>query len=373
MIAIVGGGICGLAIGWYLARAGRQVRVFERGAAGREASWAAAGMLAAQVEAEKGEEALLPLLLEGRAMWEEFAHDLAAASGLPVDYRDEGTLVVALDRDDAESLRFDYDYHRSLGLELEWLTGEQAREREPRLAPGVVAGVYSPLDHQVDNRQAMLALKAAFAAAGGQLHEHTEVSEILVSQGAVKGLMAGDEEVAADTVIIAAGAWSRNLPGLPDSVRPPVRPVKGQMLSLRMPPEAPLLSHVVWGPGTYLVPRRDGLLIIGGTMEEMEFDVSMTAGGIFDMLRHAWETLPGIYDLPLEEMWAGLRPTSRDDAPILGPVTGDDGVEGLVMATGHHRAGILLAPVTAKAIGDYVLSGRVGASIAPFAPNRFAA
>ena len=373
MIAIVGGGICGLAIGWYLARTGQQVSVFERGEAGHEASWAAAGMLAAQVEAEKGEEGLLPLLLEGRAMWEEFACDLAVASGLPVDYRDEGTLVVALDRDDAESLRFDYDYHRSLGLDMEWLTGEQTQEREPHLAPGVVAGVYSPLDHQVDNRQAMQALKAAFTAAGGTLHEHTEVSEILVSQGAVKGLVAGDEKIQADTVIIAAGAWSRNLPGLPDSVRPPVRPVKGQMLSLRMPPDAPLLSHVVWGPGTYMVPRRDGLLIIGGTMEEMEFDQRMTAGGVLDMLRHAWETLPGIYDLPLEEVWAGLRPTSRDDAPILGPVTGDHGVAGLVMATGHHRAGILLAPVTAKAISDYVLSGSMDDAFAPFAPERFAA
>jgi len=373
MIAIVGGGICGLAIGWYLARAGRPVRVFERGAAGREASWAAAGMLAAHVEAEPGEEALLPLLLKSRAMWEEFARDLEAASGQKVDYCDEGTLVVALDRDDAERLRFDYDYHRAQGLDLDWLTSEQAREREPHLASGVVAGVLSPLDHQVDNRKAVEALKTAFTSAGGQLHEHTEVMEILISQGAVQGLIAGNEEISTDTVILAAGAWSRNISGLPGPVRPPVRPVKGQMLSLRMPPNAPLLRHVVWGPGIYLVPRRDGLLVVGATMEEMEFDQRMTAGGVFDLLRHAWETLPGIYDLPLEEMWSGLRPTSRDDAPILGPVTGDHGIKGLVMATGHHRAGILLAPMTAAAISEYILTGRVSDTIAPFAPDRFAA
>ena len=345
MIVIVGGGISGLAIGWYLARAGRAVSVFERDAAGRGATWAAAGMLAAHVEAEPGEERLLPLLLESRAMWAEFGRDLEAASGLAVDYRDEGTLVVALDRDDTERLKFSYDYHRSMGLEMEWLSGAEARRLEPHLASGVAAGVFSPLDHQVDNRKAVVALKAAFVKAGGALREHAEVEEILVEGGAVRGVLVGGERVEAETVVIAAGAWSRNLKGLPDHLRPPVRPVKGQMLSLAMPVDAPLLRHVVWGPGICLVPRKDGRLFVGATVEEMSFDTNMTAGGVYDLLRRAWETLPGIYDLPIDEMWAGLRPTSRDDAPLLGPVSGPltgagevvGEAAGLIMATGHHR------------------------------------
>lgn len=381
MIVIVGGGISGLAIGWYLARAGRAVSVFERDAAGHGATWAAAGMLAAHVEAEPGEERLLPLLLESRAMWAEFGRDLEAASGLAVDYRDEGTLVVALDRDDTERLKFSYDYHRSMGLEMEWLSGAEARRLEPHLASGVAAGVFSPLDHQVDNRKVVVALKAAFVKAGGALREHAEVEEILVEGGAVRGVLVGGERVEAEAVVIAAGAWSRNLKGLPDHLRPPVRPVKGQMLSLVMPADAPLLRHVVWGPGTCLVPRKNGRLFVGATVEEMSFDTNMTAGGVYDLLRRAWETLPGIYDLPIDEMWAGLRPTSRDDAPLLGPVSGPltgagevvGEAAGLIMATGHHRNGILLAPITARAISHYILTGELGEDIKPFAPTRFAA
>jgi len=377
MIAVIGGGICGLAIGWYLAREGRAVTVFERGRAGQGASWAAAGMLAAHVEAEPGEEQLLPLLLESRALWPEFARQIEAASGQSVDYRNEGTLVVALDRDDRERLRFLYDYHRAQGLEMSWLDDAAVRELEPHLAPGVLAGVFSGQDHQVDNRKAVRALEAAFMAAGGILREEAEVGEILVEDNAVRGIKLGDgTEVAAQTIVLAAGAWSRNIKGLPDGLRPPVRPVKGQMLSLKMPPGDPLIRHVVWGPEICLVPRLDGRLIIGATVEEMDFDTQMTGGGVMDLLRHAWETLPGVYDLPLDELWAGLRPTSRDDAPILGPLTGTGntpGLEGLVMATGHHRNGILLAPVTAKAVSHYILTGEIADIIRPFNAARFAA
>ncbi|MGB8276186.1 MAG: FAD-dependent oxidoreductase, partial [Alphaproteobacteria bacterium] len=166
-----------------------------------------------------------------------------------------------------------------------------------------------------------------------------------------------------------AGAWSHTIAGVPEIARPPVRPVKGQMVSLKMPPDAPLIRHVVWGPGTYLVPRGDGTLLLGATVEEQGFDTSLTAGGVYEILRRAWETIPGIYDLPLIEMWAGLRPTSRDDAPLLGPCP----VEGLVLATGHHRNGILLAPVTARAIAAYCLTGRLPDEAKPFQASRFAA
>lgn len=369
MIVIVGGGICGLSIGWYLARAGRPVTVFERGEAGKGATWAAAGLLAAQTEAEPGEETLLPLMLESRALWPEFARELETASGMSVDLRQEGVLAVALDRDEAERLAFAFDYHRSLGLEMEWCDGARARSLEPHLSPRVAAGVFSPHDHQVDNRKVAVALRDAFMAAGGMLCEYSEVEEIVVSGRRAAAVRVGAREFPAECVVLAAGAWSRAIKGLPEESRPAVRPVKGQMLSLRMPHDSPLIRHVIWGNGAYLVPRLDGTLVIGATVEEQQFDTSMTAGGVHELLRRSREALPGIDDLPIAEMWAGLRPTSRDDAPLLGPAS----LDGLVIATGHHRNGILLAPVTARAIADYILTGRMPDSLRPFAPSRFAA
>jgi glycine oxidase len=367
MIAIIGGGVCGLGIGWRLAQAGRPVTVFDRGQAGWGATWAAAGMLAPQVEAEPSEERLLALLLEARDMWADFAAEVEAASDVAIDYRTEGTLVVAHDRDDVERLRFRHDYLRDQGLDLEWIGGGEAREREPHLAPSVRAAIFSAPDHQVDNRRLAAALREAFLRAGGELRENTAVLEVLRDGDRVAGVRTDDETLGAGTVVLAAGPWSRDIGGLPEALRPPVRPLKGQMLAVQMPRGAPLLEHVVWGPAIYLVPRSDGRLLIGATVEEMGFDASLTAGGMMDLLREAWETLPGIYDLAVVESWAGFRPASPDDAPILGPTA----LDGLVMATGHHRNGILLAPLTARAVADHILSGEVPASIAPFGLGRF--
>lgn len=369
-IVIVGAGINGLAIGWLLARAGREVVVVDRGEAGKGATWAAAGMLAPHVEAEPGEERLLPLLRAGRDLWAGFAQELEAATGQAVGYRTDGTLVVARDADELRHLRFLYDFQKGLGLPLEWLSGYAARQREPHLAPGLAGAVLSPDDHQVDNRAVAVALKTAFLAAGGTLREHTPVDRVLVEDGAAIGIVCGNETVGAATVVVAAGAWSRNLGGLEPAVRPPVRPLKGQLVAVQMDPRAPLLEHVVWGrDGYYMVPRRDGRLIIGATVEEMGFDDRLTAGGQLELLRFAWELLPGIYDLPIAEAWVGFRPTSRDDAPILGPTA----MPGLVMATGHHRNGILLAPITARAITRLILEGDLPKVVRPFTLARFTA
>lgn len=374
VIVIVGGGICGLGIGWQLARRGADVTVLERDKAGRAATWAAAGMIAARAEVEHGEEALLPLAVESASMWEGFARDLEAESGIGLDYRSEGTIVAALDRDDLEYLEDRFAFFQTLGLDVEWLSGYAARQREPHLARAVTGAILSKDDHQVDNRQVALALRAAFLAAGGVLREKCAVDEILVVGGQVTGVRTGMEEIEAAAVVLAAGAWSRNIDGLPHIARPPVRPLKGQMLSIAMDPRAPLLDHVVWGPGNgivpgiYLAPKSDGRLIVGATVEEMGFDTGMTAGGLFELLRAAWELLPGIYDQPVIESWAGLRPASRDDAPILGPTA----VDGLVLATGHHRNGILLAPVTAVKIADYLLDGTFDSLLEPFLLDRFA-
>lgn len=366
-VAIVGAGVIGLSIGWRLAAAGCAVDVYEKGEAGRGASWAAAGMLAAGVESEPGEEALLPLTQASQALWPSFAAELEAASGIEVGYRDEGTLVIALTRDDVERLRFTFELQRRLGLEIEWLGGAAALAREPHLSPRVAAACFSPRDVQVDNRSVARALAAAFRRAGGRLHENTSVEAIDIEGNVARGVVVAGTLRRADVVVLAAGAASPDVPGLPEAVRPPVRPVKGQMLALRMDPSAPLLRHVVWAPNAYLVPRRDGRLLVGATVEERGFDDSLTAGGILALLDGVWRALPGAEELAIDEMWVGFRPGSRDDAPILGLCA----IDGLVMATGHHRNGILLAPITGDALSALILDGKTPEAIRPFALQRF--
>jgi glycine oxidase len=367
-VAVVGAGVAGLGIGWRLAQAGCRVVVLDRGEAGRGASWAAAGMLAAGLEAEPGEQRLLALNRAGQRLWPAFRDELEAAAGMGIGYRSEGTLAVALTRDDAEQLRFSYDFQRGLGIELEWLGGSAVRRLEPHLAPGAVAGVLSPDDHQVDNRRLALALRAAFLAAGGELREHTAVEAIEVAAGRARGVVAGGALIEADVVLLAAGPWSASIEGLPPQARPPVRPIKGQMLALRMDKAAPLLRHVLWAPRIYLVPRDDGRLLVGATVEERGFDPCLTAGGLLALLEAAWRAIPSLEELPVDELWVGFRPGSRDDAPILGPTP----VDGLVLATGQHRNGILLAPLIAETVSQSILEGRVPEVIAPFGIERFA-
>jgi glycine oxidase len=367
-VAIVGAGVVGLGIAWRLAQRGARVTVFDRGAAGAGASHAAAGMLAACAEAEPGEEALVALGRLAQAAWPAFAAELEQATGVDVELRREGTLVVALTADDQARLRHQLAFQQSLGLPLEWISGLEARRREPHFA-ALAGAVFSPEDHQVDNRKVVAALRAAAMAAGVAITEHTAVERVLVSQGRAAGVhLADGSDVDAATVVIAAGAWSRAIGGIPAALLPPVRPVKGQTLALRMDLNAPLLSHVVWGPNVYLVPRRDGRLILGATVEEKGFDTTLTAGGVLSLLEAAWRIVPAIEELPIDEMWVGHRPGSRDDAPILGPGP----LDGLVYATGHHRNGILLAPVTAEHIARLVLDGVVEEAIRPFGMERFA-
>ena len=367
-VAIVGAGVVGLGIAWRLAQRGARVSVFDRGAAGAGASHAAAGMLAACAEAEPGEEALVALGRLAQAAWPAFAAELEQATGLSVELRREGTLVVALTADDQARLRHQLAFQHSLRLPLEWISGLEARRREPHLAAPAGA-VFSPEDHQVDNRKLVAALRDAATASGVVIREHTAVERVLVSHARVTGVhLADGSDVDAATVVIAAGAWSRAIGGIPAPLLPPVRPVKGQTLALRMDPAAPLLRHVVWGPNVYMVPRRDGRLILGATVEEKGFDATLTAGGVLSLLEAAWRIVPTIEELPIDEMWVGHRPGSRDDAPILGPGP----LDGLVYATGHHRNGILLAPVTAEHITRLVLDGVVDPAIRPFGMERFA-
>jgi glycine oxidase len=366
--AIVGGGVIGLAIGWRLAAAGRPVEIFERGVAGHGASWAAAGMLAAGSEVEPGESALFGLLKHSQSLWPGFAVELAEASGIDVELKTEGTLSVALSQDDLGRLRQTYVLQQRMGVESRWLSRVEALEHEPYLNPRLAGALLVKGDHQVENRVLAAALKTAFIRAGGLLREETGDVAVRTAHDRAAGVTAGGVEYPAGTVIVAAGAWTPDIAGLPPADCPPVRPVKGQMLALKMDPAAPILTHVLWTPKAYLVPRRDGRLLIGATTEERGFDTTLTAGGMLSLLESAWRALPGIEELPIVESWVGFRPGSRDDAPILGPT----GTAGLILATGHHRNGILLTPATADAIAKLVLTGEIDPVIADFGLARFA-
>jgi glycine oxidase len=325
-------------------------------------------MLAACCEAEPGEEDLVALGRESQARWPGFAEELNRASGVDVELRREGTLVLALTADDQAEIGHHLDFQKKLDLPLEWLSATATRAREPHLAGKIAGALFSPQDHQVDNRKLAQALHAAAKGAGATVHEHRPVKEISVHAGRANGVMLEDGTTfAADIVVLAAGAWSRRIGGLPPDRRPPVRPVKGQMLALKMDAASPLLNHVLWAPGAYLVPRRDGRLVVGGTVEEKGFDETITAGGMLTLLEAAWRAVPAVEELPIAEIWVGHRPGSRDDAPILGRGP----LEGLFYATGHHRNGILLAPVTADAMARLILDDTLDPAIRPFGLERF--
>jgi glycine oxidase len=367
-VVIIGGGVIGLGIAWRLASRAA-VTVLDRGAAGAGASHAAAGMLAACCEAEPGEEDLVALGRESQARWPAFADELGRASGIDVELRREGTLVLALTADDQADIghRLEFQQHK-LDLPLQWLSTADTRAREPHLAGKIAGAVFSPEDHQVDNRKLVQALRVAAERAGVAIHEHRPVKDISWRGGRAVGVVLEDgTAVPADMVVLAAGAWSRRIGGLPADRRPPVRPVKGQMLALQMDAAAPLLTHVLWAPGVYLVPRRDGRLIAGATVEEKGFDETITAGGLLTLLEAAWRAVPAIEELPVAEIWVGHRPGSRDDAPILGRGP----LDGLFYATGHHRNGILLTPVTADAMARLILDDVIEPPIRPFGLERF--
>jgi glycine oxidase len=374
-VAVVGAGVIGLASAWRLAQAGADVVVVDP-APGAGASGVAAGMLAPVTEARLGEEALLALNRASWARWPDFAAEVEAAGGRPVGYRADGTLMVALDADDRAVLDDLAGRHRAMGLAVEALRGREARALEPGLAPAVRAGLLAADERSVDPAALVEALRAAAEAVGVTVVVRPVERVVTTPAGdRVTGLaLAGSDGavVEAATVVLAAGAWSATVAGVPDHARPPVRPIRGQVLTLRQPPGEPLVARtvrgIVRGSSIYLVPRDDGRVVIGATVEERGFDTAPTAGGAYELLRDALAIVPGLDDAELVAVRAGLRPGSPDDLPMIGP----GGVEGLVVATGHHRNGILLTPVTAEAVAALLTGGAVPAEAAACDPRRFA-
>ena len=371
-LVVIGGGAVGLAIAWRACQRGLSVTVLERAQPGAGSSGVAAGMLAPVTEASFGEEELLALNLESARRWPDFAAELGRASGLDAGFRRSGTLLAAPDGDAAAALEREVAHRESLELAVERLLPTAARALEPALAPRLRAAMLAPEDHAVDPRALVTALAAAVQQAGGELRTGCDVAtvELAADGDRVAGVRpAGGSFVSAENVVVAAGCWSGVLGGVPVEGRPPVRPVKGQILRLRDPAGPGLLERVLRTSEVYVVPRGDGRYVLGATVEERGFDTAVTAGALHGLLRDAAEVLPGIAELELEEASAGLRPGTPDNAPIVGPST----VAGLHWATGHHRNGILLAPVTADLVVDAVAGDPPSELAEPFSPSRFAA
>ena len=371
-VVVVGAGIIGLSAARRARAAGASVTVLERDAIGHGASHVAAGMLAPVAEAEFGAAGrrLLALGLRSAEMWPAFADELRHASGEQTGVLETGTLVVARDDDEARELERQLAFRRSLGLRAQRLLASAARELEPALAPGLRLAIEAPDDHSVDPRAVVRALALACRRDGVELLEHCAARTLRLdaADDRVTGVVLDDaREIDAGQVLVASGAWAGGVDGLPADAQVPVRPVKGQILRLRDPAGPGLAARVVRFRRGYLVPRGDGRYVLGATVEEKGFELSPTAGGVYELLRDCRELLPGVSELEIEELCVGLRPGTPDNVPIVGR----GALDGLVWATGHHRNGILLAPLTAELAAAALAGEQPDRLAAACAPERF--
>jgi glycine oxidase len=346
-LLIVGGGVIGLSCAWEVARQGARVRILERSRPGSAASWAAAGMLSPFAEAES-DGPFLEFGLTSLGLWRGWAQAVQSETGIDVDFREGGKLRIALDEEEEGRLRDRLRWGAQRGLRVEWLDATTLLPEEPHLTRSARGGLFIEADHRVDNRKLTQALEALALGAGVEIQGGTEVRGVWRDSHRIRGVVLQDgSRVAAESVLIAGGAWSGQLEDLPRPL--PVQPIRGQMVSLL--PERLPSERVLEAPGVYLVPRSDGRLLVGATVETVGYRSNLTAGGIHQVLAAAVRLIPGLADAPIAELWAGLRPGTPDGVPILGP---DPEVEGLLYATGHFRNGVLLAPLTARLIANQV-------------------
>jgi glycine oxidase len=346
---VVGGGVIGLSCAWRLAQRDARVAVVERASGPAGATRVAAGMLAPVGELAFGEPELLKMTLAAAELYPGFVAEVEMASGRSASFAACGALHVALDRDEAAELRRVHELQRSLDLGAEWLPPRRCRELEPGLTPSFNGGVHVPGEAAVDPRALAEALVSACEAAGVDIRPNTEVAEPLLDSERIGGVRtAGGEELCAPAVVLATGAWSSKTAWLPERARPPVRAVKGQILELRARDGTPPCTRIVASERVYLVPRPDGRLIVGATVEEQGFDTVATAGGVHELLREACRLLPDVAEMELVEATVGLRPGTPDNLPRVERAP----LDGLIWATGHYRNGILLAPLAANAVAE---------------------
>lgn len=350
-IIFIGAGLAALGAAWRLSQRGMKVLILEQDRVGAKASGAAGGMLAPSAELHYGQERLLELELESLSLWPSFADELERISRVDVDLRTEGTLMIALDQDDAAVLEHQHAHHKRCRLRVIPQSAEQLRQREPALTPLLHSGLYLPDDHQVDARLLIKALSRAVTLSGAQLREQARVEQVITQGGKVIGVMLQSQEIIySDRIVLANGAWFASLGDILPKPRPHIRPVRGQMLKLELGAPA-LCRHVIRAPDAYLVPKSSGFLLVGSTMEEMGFDERLTAGGVMDILVGAWRVLPGIHEQPILEQWSGLRPVSLNNEPHVM----ESEISGLYLSIGHGRHGVVLTPWTAQRLSELIL------------------
>jgi glycine oxidase len=369
-VVVVGGGVIGTAIAWRAAlRSRRRVTIIDPGGDADKASLVAAGMLGPVSESVFGEEELLALNLLAVARFPEFNRELETAAGTATGLRTEGTLSVAYDSGDLAALRRLADFRHGIGLRAEVLAARECRRLEPFLAPNVSGGLLAPGDLSVDNRRYVRALREAAANAGVEVIRGKVATVSEHAPGEVAVTLTTGELITATSVVVAAGWATGAIDGVPEAIRKAVRPVKGQILRLRHPGSLPpiltrTIRALVQGRDIYLVPRADGELVVGATQEERD-DTDATAGAVHDLLRDAQTAVPAVSELILAEISVGLRPGSADNGPIVGAVS-----DGVIVATGHFRNGILLSAATADAVAALLSGGEPERQWSAFTPGR---
>lgn len=352
-ILIIGGGVIGLSIAWQILRNGKYVEIYDRGNHLNSASWVSAGMLAPYSEAYFEELNLFNLCKESFLLYPKFLRELEEDSGRKLMLDKCGSLIVGFNRDDVERMRRLYNFYENNNFPVTWLDGDETRQIEPLLSSRTIASIWIPEEGQIDNRKLVELLKIVIHKFGGKIFENTQVNEIKIHNDRIPAIKINNDliDVSNNIIILSAGAWSREIEGLPDELVPPVRPVKGQIVALEMKNSCKL-TRMIRAPDVYLTPKLNGRLLVGASNEEMGFDLNPTAGEIMWLLRRGWEAIPSIYDLVIKELQVGLRPGSPDNAPLIGCTK----IENLFYATGHYRHGILLTPITAYGMSKLILS-----------------
>jgi glycine oxidase len=361
-VVVIGGGVIGCSIAFRLANAGLKVTVVERGRVGCEASRAAAGMLSPQTEANQPGP-FFDLCLKSRSMYRQFASELADISGIDVEYRDEGSLCLLSDTVDSADDAW-WSWQQSAGLDLEVISNDNLRKIEPSVAESARGAVFVPNDHQVENRRRMDALQIAMKRSDVQLIEGQSVDKILLDGRRAIGVSAGNVRFNAGAVVMAAGCWSSQVLDVL-GLRLRLIPAKGQMVAVRT--TEPSIRHVIHSSDCYLIPRSAGRILIGATVEYVGFNKRVTAGGIRCLLESAIRLVPSLKNFEITETWSGLRPDTPDHLPVLG----NSGIDNLLLATGHFRNGILLAPVTAELIAQQILEGHPSPELIEYSIERF--
>lgn len=361
---VAGGGLIGCAIALELAQSDLRVALFDSRQPGLEASWASAGILSPAPESP----AMIATVEIGKAslaLYPAFIEQVEELSGFATGFREKGTITALLSRHAREELSTIIALNRGLGLKAEALSAREARELEPALTEDLAAAVLRPDEASVDNRLLAKALLEAAKRSGVEIHAGAAVQAVWREGSQCRGVKVGGENISAKYTIVAAGAFSSRIAGAEEYA--PVSPAKGQMVSLRC--ESARIERVLWSERIYLVPRSDGRILCGATVEHVGFDKTVTASGVHANLDGAIELAPLLATASIEETWSGLRPDTPDHLPILGPTD----VDGLLIATGHYRSGVLLTPITAKLIGEFIAQKNPAVDWEKFGPLRFQA